>query len=49
MGQQWDQGRNQKIPANKGKWEHNNPKSVGHGESSPKREIIALQAYLKKQ
>ena len=39
MGQQRDQGRNQKIPWNKWKWEHNNPKSVGHWESNPKREI----------
>ena len=41
--------RNQKIPWNKWKWGHNNPKSVGKWESNPKREIFALQAYLKKQ
>ena len=39
MGQQWDQGRHQKIPWNKWKWRHNNPKSVGHWESNAKREI----------
>ena len=42
MGQQRDQGRNQKIPWNKWKWEHNNPKSVGHWESNPKREIHSI-------
>ena len=30
MGQQLDQGLNQKIPWNKWKWEHNNLESVGH-------------------
>ena len=49
MCQHQDQGRNQKTPWNKWKWEHNNPKSVGHRESDPIREIIALQAYLKKE
>ena len=49
MGQQLGQGRNQEIPWNKWKWGHNNPKSVGHWESNPKRKSIALQAYLKKQ
>ena len=39
MGQQWDQGRNQKILWKKCKWEHNNLKSVGHKVSSSKREI----------
>ena len=48
MGQQWDQGRNQKIPWNKCKWDHNNSKSLGHSEGNPKRENIALKAYLKK-
>ena len=42
MGQQWNQGRNQKIPWNKWKWGHNNPKSVGHRESSPKRESRSI-------
>ena len=51
MGQQWDQGRNQKIPANKGKWEHNNPKSVGHRQSNPKgesRSITGLSQKIRK-
>lgn len=39
MGQQWDQGRNQKIPWEKWKWKHKDPKFMGHSESSPKREI----------
>ena len=42
MGQQWDQGRNQKMLWNKWKWGHNNPKSVGHRESNPKREIHSI-------
>ena len=42
IGQQWDQGRNQKIPWNRWKWEHNNPKSVEHMNSSPKREIHSI-------
>ena len=36
MGQQWDQGRNQKIPWNKWKWGHNNSKSMTHWESNLK-------------
>ena len=42
MGQQWDQGRNLKIPWNKWKWEHDNPKFVGPWESNPKREIHSI-------
>ena len=49
MGQQQDQGRNQKIPWNKWKWGHSNPKSVWHWESNPKRDIHSIKAYLKKQ
>ena len=37
MCQQQDQGRNQKIPWNKWKWEHGNPKSEGYKESKPER------------
>ena len=29
--------------------ENNNPKPVGHGKSSPKGKVIAIQAHLKKQ
>ena len=39
MGQQQGQGRNQKTPWNKWKWEHKNPKYVGDMESNPKKEI----------
>ena len=39
-------GRNQKIPWNKWKWEHNNLNSMGHGKSNPKREI---HSNIKKQ
>ena len=39
MNQQWNQGRNQKISWSKWKWRHNNPKSVGHWEGTPEREI----------
>ena len=42
MGQQQDKGRSQKIPWNKWKWGHNNPKSVVHWESDPKREIHSI-------
>ena len=42
MGQQWDQGRNQKIPWNKWKWGHNNPKSVRNWGDNPKREIHSI-------
>ena len=42
MGQQWDQGRNKEIPWNKWKWEHNNPKPVGHRKSKPKRDIHSI-------
>ena len=40
VGQQWDQGKNQKIPWKKWKWGCNIPKSVGHWERNPKREIL---------
>ena len=39
MGQEWDQGRNQKVSGNKWKWTHNNPKLMGHGEGSSEREV----------
>ena len=42
MGQQWDQGRNQKIPWNEWKWGCNNLKSMGHWESEPKWEIHSI-------
>ena len=42
MGQQQDQGRNKKIPWNKWKWEHDNPKSVEHSETILRGKLIAL-------
>ena len=42
MGQQWDQGRNQKIPWSKSK-------SVGHWESIQRWKFIASQVYQKKK
>ena len=49
MSQQRDQGRNQQIPWNKWKWEHNNPKSVEYRESNPKREIHSITCLSEKQ
>ena len=39
MSQQWDQGINQKVPWNKWKWGHKNPKLVWQWESNTKREV----------
>ena len=49
MGQQGDQGRNQQIPWNKWKWEHNNPKPVGHGESNLNSEIHSITGLSQKK
>ena len=49
MGQQWDQGRNQKISWNKLKWGHNNPNTVGHWESNPERENHSITGLSEKQ
>ena len=38
-----------KIPGDKWKHKHNDPKSKGHNESSSKENFIAVQAYLRKQ
>ena len=48
IGQE-DQGRNQKIPWNKSKWRHNNPKSVGCWKSNPKREISSITGLSQKK
>ena len=48
MSQQWDQERNQRIPWNKWKGGHNNPKSVGHWESNPKMEIHNITGLSQK-
>ena len=42
-------GRNQKNPWNKQKCEHNNPKSVGHKESSSEREIHSTTGILSQE
>ena len=45
MRNEWDNNeikKEIKIPWNQWKWEHNNPKSVGHRESSPKKEIHSI-------
>ena len=34
---------------NEGKWEHNNPKPVGHCKSSAKGKVHSNKAYLNKQ
>ena len=47
IGQQWDQGRNQKISWSKWKW-GDNAKSVGHWESNPKREIHSITGLSQK-
>ena len=41
MGEKWDQRRNQKVPGNKRKWTHNNPKPMGHSKDSPEREVYS--------
>ena len=48
IGQQWDQGRNQKISWSKWKW-GDNAKSVGHWESNPKREIHSITILSQKK
>ena len=50
MGYQWALGRNQKLPGNTWKWTHDNPKSMGHSESSLERELLSLtgsETYFK--
>ena len=34
------------LPWNKLKWEHNNPKSIGHSESSLKKVIHSITAVI---
>ena len=38
MGEEWDQGRYQKVSGNKWKWTQNKLKLMGHSEGSPERE-----------
>ena len=42
-------GRNQKLPGNKWKWTHNNPKPMGHSKGSPEREVHRNTGLPKKE
>ena len=48
MGQEWNQGRNQKVSGNKRKWTHRTPKLMGHSKGSPEREVHSNTALHKK-
>ena len=48
MGQEWDQGRNQKVSGNKWKSTHNSPKVMGHSEGSPEWEVHSNTGLPKK-
>ena len=39
MGQEWDQGRNQKVSGNTWKLTHNSSKPVGHSKGSLESEV----------
>ena len=39
LGYKFIQGKNEKIPWDKWKWKHNNPKSMEHSKSSSNKEI----------
>ena len=39
MGQKGDKERSQKVPVNKWKWTHNNPKPMGHSEGRPESKV----------
>ena len=41
--------KNLKIHGDKWKWKNNGPKSLGCSKSGSKREVLAIQTYLKKQ
>ena len=41
MGHRGNQRRNLKIPGDKQKWKHNDPKPMGHSKSSFKREVYS--------
>ena len=49
MGEEWDQGRNQKVSGNKWKWTHNTPKLLGQSKGSPEREVHSDTGLLKKK
>ena len=45
-----NQRGNQKIPGDKRKWKHDDPKPMGYSKSSSRRvKFIATQAYLRNQ
>ena len=48
MGQEWDQGRNQKLSGNKWKQTHNNTEMMGHREGSPERKVHSDTGLPKK-
>ena len=48
MGNKWDQREDQKVPGNKWKWTHNNPKPMGNNEDSPEKEVNSNTGLCKK-
>ena len=48
MGQEWDQGRNQKLSGNKLKWTPSSLKLMDTAKAVLRGKFIAIQAYLKK-
>ena len=48
MGQEWDQGRNEKVSGKKQKQTHHNRKLMIHSKGSPKREVHSNTGLLKK-
>ena len=46
MNQQWDQGRNQKLPWDKWKWTYNNPKLWDTDKAVLRGIFTTMQAYL---
>ena len=50
INNQWAHWRNKKIPGDKRKLKHNDPKSMGHSKNNSKREVCRkIQAYLRKE
>ena len=45
----WRNQRKLKIPRDKWKWKHDNPKPMQHSKSISMREVIATQAYFRRQ
>ena len=40
--------KSKKVSGNKWKWTHNNPKSMGHSESSPEKEVHSITGLPQK-